>query len=64
MDDVNTTAMFSQKFEEKVYPPDVQKSNDPTKTGTSWSKPDDESINRYGTVKLMLSLLKLLLLVW
>ncbi|XP_038062441.1 uncharacterized protein LOC119732930 [Patiria miniata] len=46
-DDVNTTSMFSKKFEEDVYPPDVEKSEDPTKTGTSWSKPQDESINRY-----------------
>ncbi|XP_033637389.1 uncharacterized protein LOC117298318 isoform X2 [Asterias rubens] len=47
VDDVNTTSMFSQKFEEEVYPPDVQKNDDPTKTGTSWSKPEDESIDRY-----------------
>ncbi|XP_022105060.1 uncharacterized protein LOC110986994 [Acanthaster planci] len=46
-DDVNTTTMFSEKFEEEVYPPDVQKSEDPTKTGTSWSKPEDESIISY-----------------
>ena len=50
VDDVNTTSMFSQKFEEEVFPPDVQKNDDPTKTGTSWSKPEDESISRYGTI--------------
>ncbi|XP_022100316.1 uncharacterized protein LOC110984425 [Acanthaster planci] len=46
-DDVNTNTMFSEKFEEEVYPPDVEKSEDPTKTGTSWSKPGDESIISY-----------------
>ena len=47
-DDVNTTSMFSQKFEEEVYPPNAEKSDDPTKTGTSWTKPQDESIVEYG----------------
>ncbi|XP_038050728.1 uncharacterized protein LOC119723897 [Patiria miniata] len=46
-DDVNTTSMFSEKFKEEVYPPDVEKSTDPTKTGTSWSKSKDKSVARY-----------------
>ncbi|XP_071798137.1 uncharacterized protein [Asterias amurensis] len=47
VDDVNTTSLFSQKFEEEVYPPDVQRNDDPISTGTSWSKPHDESISHY-----------------
>ncbi|XP_022103297.1 uncharacterized protein LOC110986025 [Acanthaster planci] len=46
-DDVNTTSMFSQQFQEEVYPSGIEKNDDPTKTGASWSKPEDESIVRY-----------------
>ena len=45
---VNTTSMFSEKFEEEVYPPDVEKSTDPTKTGASWSESTDKAVTRYG----------------
>ncbi|XP_022102001.1 uncharacterized protein LOC110985344 [Acanthaster planci] len=44
---VNTTSMFSEKFEEEIFPPDVEKSSDPSKTGTSWSESSDKSVARY-----------------
>ena len=47
-DDLNTTSVFSRQFEEEVYPADIERAEDPTKTGTSWSQPEDKSINRYG----------------
>ncbi|XP_038050876.1 uncharacterized protein LOC119724026 [Patiria miniata] len=46
-DDVNTTSMFSRKFEEDVYPPEMERSEDAAKTGATWSKPHDESIVLY-----------------
>ena len=47
VDGVNTTVMFSEPFEEEVFPADATKTNNPHATGACWTRADDETVSKY-----------------